>query len=118
MLVLRLERCMRLSCLLAGALLLTACGDDDDSTKGGGGKSHHDAGTDAGQDAIGSAGSAGHGGSGVKPHPGNDAGGGGSGGLHSTDPGDIGGSLGNPTAKAKWIVFIYGHSDHSLSNSL
>jgi hypothetical protein len=102
-------------------LALVACGDDDDGKKGGGGsKSHRDAGSagssdDAGssQDGGGSAGTGHQSGHDAGAHPGN----GGSGGSGVVQLGELGGSLGKPTAKAKWTVFIYGHADHSLSNS-
>lgn len=84
------------SWILIFALLLScsslACSDDADEAPAAGGGGAGTGDSDAG--------------------PSSDGGGGGGGG----EP--IGDGIGDPGAKAKWTVFVYGHGDHNLSNSL
>jgi len=108
-------------CLLltvTGCLHSTDKSDDDDDSNGG---QSGDKGSGGSGNASATGGTTGDGGSSATSGTGNDGGTSGKGGGTSK-----GGSSGKPPdltqlepdAEAAWTVFVYGHGDHNLSNSL
>src|SRR5688572_1309199 len=94
---------------LAGATVACGGGGDDDD-----GAAEGDGGSGGSGDSGGSGGSGGSGDSGGSSAGGSSAGGsGGSGGGTAPGLDDL-----DPAGEAEWTIFVYGHGDHNLSNSL
>lgn len=116
-----LGRAMRRSALgLAFTLGSTACfgtnSNDDDGDQGEAGASQGDAGAGSGGTTGGQGGSSGAGGKGGSSGSAGASGKGGGGGTGAIP--DIGEIPEIPAVEAAWTVFVYGHADHNLSNSM
>lgn len=108
-------------CLLIATSMTWACGDDSGGNEGASGmQSAGRSGTGDERDG----GEAGEGGaSGANADGGSSGNGGfagvaGLGGAGGQDLPDLGNDIGDPADPGAWTVFVYGHGDHNLSNTL